>query len=404
MVDILSSGWRRRVAYLPNKKLNEIAKMRSMLMNYRIPVQKVTTNSLDEVREAFLRINSGGLRISKADRAFSKASRLDLRGLVTRLRSGLPHGFSRIDNRLIQALLPLIAGQSSITSQAIENAISRLEKEELPGAKATHRFTKEWGRIESAVTKAVDYLTSELKVLNFSFLPSGNMVTLLAFFFYQNDSRQPTTVQRRELRKWFWATAIGRRYIGRGYFQNIRDDIDFFTRLARRGTGRFRFTDLVPRSDLRNTDYRVGASLGTGFFLYLLLREPQYLESGSRMPVDRTASVSNRKDKHHIFPRAALRGHGFSARETNSLCNLCFIVAEENQSIGGEKPYQYLAPFRRKQHFARVMKSHLIPYDSSSGLWDPNVKKGYRTFLARRTDAICEALEKQAELRIFRRE
>jgi hypothetical protein len=58
--------------------------------------------ALEEAREAFLRINSGGLRISKADRAFTRAARLNLRRLMTELRAKLPHGFNEIDPGILQ--------------------------------------------------------------------------------------------------------------------------------------------------------------------------------------------------------------------------------------------------------------------------------------------------------------
>ena len=63
-------------------RLADAARVRSRISNYAIPVIFVETTDDDEIREAFLRSNSEGLRISKADRAFSKASRLGLRRLV----------------------------------------------------------------------------------------------------------------------------------------------------------------------------------------------------------------------------------------------------------------------------------------------------------------------------------
>jgi hypothetical protein len=104
------------------------------------------------------------------------------------------------------------------------------------------------------------------------------------------------------------------------------------------------------------------------------------------------------------FPKALLRRHRFSVRETNSLCNLCFVVAEENQSIGSKKPAVYLKELRRPRFFPSVMRSHLIPHKGNSGLWDTNLRRGYKRFLSQRLDMICKAFEKEAGMRLFKRD
>lgn len=131
-------------------------------------------------------------------------------------------------------------------------------------------------------------------------------------------------------------------------------------------------------------------------------KNPLYLESGNRIPLEEVASFANKKNKHHIFPKALLQRNEFSSKEANSLCNICYIVAEENQSIGSKKPRVYLAKYRKRKQFAKVMKSHLIPYKKDSGLWSVNIKKGYRRFLDQRLDLICKAFEKEAGIRLFR--
>ncbi len=402
--DLLCSSWRRKLARLSNGRVLEAEKVRERIANYQIPVMIVRTSKLDEVREAFLRINSGGLRVSKADRAFSRASRLNLRHLINGLRSNLPKGFDQVDNRVLQAAMAVIVGQKDISSAAIDSAIRKLEVEGIENGKVTQGFARRWKDIESAIGKAVDYLCTELGVPNFSFLPSDNMIAVLAYFFHENNLSQPNSRQRRELRKWFWSTGVNRRYVGRGYYQNIRQDIDFFSRLGRRRTGLFHVNTLIPRSDVRSTDFQAGGSLVTTYFLMLLHRNPCYLGSGNHIPTDATASPSNRKDKHHIFPKALLIRNGLSPREANSLSNVCYVVAEENQAFGSNKPINYLDPFRQKKHFVSVMKRHLIPYKGDSGLWLRDPRKGFRRFAKQRLELICAALEREAGIKLFQKD
>jgi hypothetical protein len=47
------------------------------------------------------------------------------------------------------------------------------------------------------------------------------------------------------------------------------------------------------------------------------------------------------------------------------------------------------------------MKSHLIPVDSQSGVWMDDVKAGFKKFRTDRLRIICQAIEKQAGIKIF---
>jgi hypothetical protein len=402
MVSILSQNWRNKLRYLSNKKFTEIEKLRNLLQDYEVPTILINTGSLEDVRESFLRINSGGLRISTADQAFTRASRLNLRHLVNDLRTNLPNGFNQIDRGIIQFAAALILGEREVGGRAVESALVKAEKREFQAGKVSKHFSRKWGEIRECIRKAVDYLSSELGLPNYDFLPSDNMLATLSLFFYANNRAQPLFNQKHELRKWFWATSVAGRYAGRGYRQNILKDVNFFESLGKRRKGRFVFHDLLPMSEIKRTDYLTASGLTTAFFLLLCQRVPLYLETGGRIPLGEAASPANRKDKHHIFPKALLQRNDLSPKQANSLCNICYVVAEENQSIGSNKPRVYLARYKKRKQFARVMKSHLIPYKSDSGLWSRNVKKGYRRFQAQRLEVIRKAFEKEAGIKLFR--
>ena len=404
LVDLLSPAWKWKLRHLSKARRNEAEKIRERINRYTIPVIFIDTNDVDEIRETFLRINSGGLRISKADRAFSKASRLDLRRLIKEIRATLPDGFEELDPRIIQAAMALMMGQKETSSKAVESVIAKLEREEIEDGKVSRKFTRDWKEITVCIQKAVDHFREEIGLPNFSFLPSELMVPVLSFFFHANNRAQPSARQRCEIRKWFWATAIGRRYTGRGYYNNIRQDLDFFERLGKRRNGSFDLRDKISPDEIRRADYLSAGSIGAAFFLLLALRKPRYLETGNTMPLGRTAALANRKDKHHIFPRALLLRNGFTPREANSLCNLCYLDAEDNQSIGSNKPCHYLSEHRRRLHFSTVMKSHLIPHKRENSLWLSNVRKAYRQFQRERLKDICIAFNKAAGMKLFRKD
>jgi hypothetical protein len=305
---------------------------------------------------------------------------------------------------MLQVAMAVMVGQRETSSKAVESAIARLEREEIEGGKVSKKFTRDWKQFSDSIKKAVDYLTTELGVLNLTFLPSELMLPILAFFFYSNNRAQPNTKQRVEIRKWFWATGIGGRYVGRGYYDNIRRDLEFFERLGRRRQGRFVPRERILLDNIRRADYLGSGSLGKAFFLLLAHRKPRYLESGNTLPLNRAAALANRKDKHHIYPKALLMRNGFSRRESNSLCNICYLVAEENQSIGSNKPSRYLYPHRRRRHFPAVMRSHLIPYRNDDALWSPNIRSAYKRFQKERLDLLRKEFNKAAGFNIFRKD
>jgi hypothetical protein len=401
--DILGPEWRKRTKHLPLYKQQRVARCRSRLLGYRVPVLFIQTNSEKDIEEIFLRINSGGMRISTADIVFARASHLNLRRLVNELRNGLPYGFRYVSRRTIQFAASLMMGLREVRGSAIEAFLDRKAKEYIVDGKISDGFNAEWKQIHQSITKAVDYLTSAIGVPNYEFLPSDNILATLAFFFHANNCAQPSSRQASELTKWFWSTAIRGRYSGRGYFNNIVADVKYFAKLAEKPSTHFRFSDRVLVSDLLRAEYRGASSMTTAFFLLLCQQTPLYLENAHPIPLGEIASVKNRKDKHHIFPKALLRRAGLSDRDADRLCNVCFMVAEDNQSFGSKRPRQYLAEFRSRHTFSRVMRSHLIPYNKGSGLWDGSPRRGYRNFLEQRAQRIIRAFETKAGIPLFRK-
>jgi hypothetical protein len=226
------------------------------------------------------------------------------------------------------------------------------------------------------------------------------LATLSVFFFHHPAA--PNSRQRREIRKWFWATGIGKRYSGRGHRQNQIADVKFFKRLAT-SKAKFAFPDRIDPLEIARTEYTQQSAISNVFMCLLASQRPCYVENGQPIPASIFASRANRKDRHHIFPRQLLAVYGLKHGEYNSLCNICFIVAEENQRFGMKRPDSYLSPFTERKHFARSMRSHLIPHDSTSGLWTPGVPKAFKQFRTRRLKLICRAFENQAGIKLFRK-
>lgn len=396
--DILHPYWRNKLSNLPKYKLKEVKKCRETIMNYKFYSIFVKTDDLDEVRETFIRINAQGTPISAADRAFTRAASFNLRHLVNDVRHSLAHGFDTIPRETLLMTIALAHGANEVGERGISSVIKRIEENDVE----RRRFDKSWRHIKESIGKAVDYIVHNFGVINFGFLPSQNMVTTLSLFFSYNNNAQPSNAQKKELRKWFWATALGQRYAGAAFRRNILKDVLFFKRLGKNRKGRFDIEDKIPLYKLKQTSYSKRSGITDAYFCMLGLHRPRYLDEGDFIPLEVYSTRANRNDKHHIFPKGLLNNWGFSKEEYNSICNICFVVAEENQSIGYKKPSAYLKDLKKRKYFAKVMRSHLIPYSATSGLWDNNIKKGFIKFISERTELIAKEFEELAGIKLFR--
>jgi hypothetical protein len=186
----------------------------------------------------------------------------------------------------------------------------------------------------------------------------------------------------------------------------VPDDVRFFKRLAE-GRARFTWTPQTDRVDVRKTQYAGHTGIGAAFYSLLLSRGPVSImdEGLNPIPMERFSTPANRKDRHHIFPKAILAGYGVPAQRYNSICNICLLTADENQEVGMRRPRSYLGEVaERPGLFARKMRRHLIESDEGAGIWDRNVRRGFNRFIKDREDLICRELEKAAGMRLFRRD
>ena len=141
------------------------------------------------------------------------------------------------------------------------------------------------------------------------------MLTTLTLFFFHSNGQRPSHAAKLLLQRWFWATAVGARYSGRGYRPNLLGDALFARDLGSRGTAKLQLKVKVPIHALRQTEYSRPGPLSNAFFCLLRSMKPRFLEDGTAIPLGEISSRRNRNDKHHIFPRGLLVRHEGGCRE-----------------------------------------------------------------------------------------
>ena len=105
--------------------------------------------------------------------------------------------------------------------------------------------------------------------------------------------------------------------------------------------------------------------------------------TGRALP-DHEPGAGTALELHHIFPKAYLRKHGFSANDANNFGNLAFQTRDTNLGIGNRPPSDYMPEVAAHQPGA--LESQWVP--TAPDLW--KVEK-YREFLAERRRLLAEA-------------
>lgn len=379
----------KRKFNLTNAAMREVEKLKSRIQSYKFHFIYVETDSIDEVRETFVRINSQGMTVSKADAMFARAANIGLRDLVDGTRRALmKREYHEMKPEAFIYTMALSKGERSVGKKALNNFTRKFNKQEQFKA----RFQREWRQYHKAFLLASDFMEDEFLINSYYMLPSDNIFTMLSLFFYLNHAR-PSPHQIREIRKWFWHTTLGERYSGSAFNKNIPLDIDFFKKLANRQYHTYTIGDKINANDFLKKDYRkTNFSAVMGYYLFLKSQGPRYLQTGTPMMLDNALALANRKDRHHIFPQGILDRRRIKTRWKHALLNICFLAANENQSISDDLPREYLGAFKRKRYFRGVMKSHLIPVQKNSGVWNKSVKEGFKLFLNQRANLLLNGI------------
>lgn len=399
---VLDSHWRKRLSALGKRKLERIGRYRQRLRQYPMRFMFID-GTIDEIRQCFLRVNTQGMKLTTSDTIIADAETLDLRDFTHEVRAQIiDPGFKDIPEMPILFALAATQGATEARGRALLRIVRNLEESAKGDKHRLGHLAKDWTRLASCFGKAVNYLVDNFSVLSRDYLGYDYIISMMALFYFWNG-RGPSERQKREIRKWFWATCFGQRYSGGEFNRCMPKDTEFFRKLARRSREVFHYTPLKDRGHIVGTQYASRTGIGCGVYCILLQRRPvSIMEHGlNEITRSRYAAPANRKDRHHIFPRGVMRSFESPSRY-NSIVNICLLTTEENKQIGNKQPRRYLGDAMLNAAFFRgKMKHHLIPCDDQSGIWLKNVKRGFNTFITQRADIIIQAAEEEAEIQLF---
>lgn len=357
---------------------------RTALNNYPFSVVIVSDDMhVEDAIEIFERINRQGQKLTRYDLIAASVLKgdFDLRERVRRdIIDKLKHNFGKIEETSIpQALALNIKGKTEHATQL------GLQTEEVETA---------WDKTVEAFLTAVDFVRQNLGVARKDFLPYDAMLPVLAYYFYTiGTSSVLSPYHREQIEIWFWRTAFSERYSGASQTR-MTEDAAWIKRLIDENEPYNQSISLdisiVMGSSMRSTT----SAVRNGVLCLLNLKRPLNFRNASEIEIKgEHFSRFTRAERHHIFPINFLKQGKYSKlRWVHLVPNFCFIPSDLNKYISDKAPSEYMEEMSKYygsfEEFERVMLSHLIPVDDSSGIWTDD----YELFLAQRANLLLDEI------------
>lgn len=338
--------------------------------DYRLPVVTLKDLSVEEVCPIFERINSSGTKLSTYDLMVAATWNrdFDLNDEISEIRDALdPKGFGDINRETVLKCL------SAVELDTIkERSLMTLRKLEKDSMRSLISRTKE------ALLKTVDLLSTEFRIYSWDFLSYEALAVIICSIFAKTKQLSPEQVRR--VRQWFWRSSFGERYRvgGEGFISNDLKNVYEFVVNGYGSTTDF--GEPLTAKEWQKIGFRSDVSRSRGYLLALAIRRPRNITNGSHIDVTQALSSYNKKQFHHVYPRAYLRKIGASTND-NLLVNICMLSAAANNEISDKNPNIYLLECASilGSDADSVFHSNLLPtpsmFDYSNSDYDNFIKE-----------------------------
>jgi hypothetical protein len=346
--------------------------------DYKIAAVTLHEMSLQSVAPIFERINSRGTALTIVDlmRAATWSGEFDLIDAITGIQDALEaKNFGGIDRKSILRNISACAG-----GDFSESSIDGLRKHSAVELTSAAEGTR------SGYERAVDFLSTEVRIPNDKQVPYANQIVVLAELFRLLPT--PTATQFAEISRWFWRTAVG------GYFSgwntgNMADDLETVRAFASGTTKTLPVRVPNPGTSVwLNQAFRINTAHAKILAMLLAKNHPVDLVNGAAIDVDRALYQGNSREFHHFFPRAWLESRRVTQRRINVLANFVMLTAASNKRISNRAPSDYLKEVQDTlgDNLQRALQQNLI----SDAAFEAALKDNYDAFLEARAKTIVE--------------
>jgi hypothetical protein len=337
--------------------------------------------TLNEVGPIFERINSTGRQLTIVDlmRAATWSGEFDLNDTIEAVHSALEDkNFEEVPESHI---LRNIAASSGL-------GINKDNIDKLRDCTST-TLQESAHACVIAYQMAVDFLTKELPLTSYGYLPYALQLTLLVEFFRLNPS--PSYVQRVALKKWFWESSFSRHFGTSNTGQNA-DDLKQMREFAYGNIEELNIYRQINYQSFVKEEFRLNKATSKSFALLLAHRGPRSLLDGSPVNTVQALSIVNRHEYHHIFPKAFLKSSRVDDEKIDMHANICLLNMGNNRTISDSRPSIYFEQLRSLlgDSLQDVLASNFISMEA----YDAGLREDYLEFTRLRSEELIKNIQK----------
>jgi len=314
------------------------------ILEYEVPAVRMLDYSFDAAVDAFIRINTLGVKLKTADiesaRVAAKHTGFIADEVIPFMEWLRTQGFSRLNVMHLFRACAFIA----IPDGRTRTPLHKLTNSEVRNV---------WSKTKRATREAIALVRNEFGLVNMDILWSG---ALLVPVIALCESISPRQLDPRGIAGWLAMAALLHRYS-----KSTETALDEDLRACRSDNPIGRLLSNVRRDagGFAASPNDFGGSLndkGALFASYLACRQMglRDLFSGSQILLQ--ANV----DRHHLLPRAQFPER--NRHRADTIANIAFITSPVNISVGAASPDVYLAEISQQ-----VRESQCIPEDRE--LW-----------------------------------
>jgi hypothetical protein len=347
-----TTEYRQLTRQMSDELAEKIDAMQSVFKEARIPVQSFRTEQKEKVAIIFERINRQGVPLDTLQllAAWTWSEDFQLQSKFNDLIDELAdYGFTELSSD-INLLLRCSAGILTNSSRP-ESLVS------LNGAEVRDRFSE----VINGIKGALDFIVSEFSLPSIHNLPYQSCLIPLAVFFAVPTGNEISYSgpQKQALCRWFWRVAFSGRYSA-GVLRHLDADIAEMIKLKQGQASTIDQISVNLSPDFFTENKFLAGSVNTKSFVALLAQnQPRNFVSGSIIDLSNKLQNYNRKEFHHLMPKAFLAQTGQDELNENILANYCFIARTDNRTIGGVAPSVYRN--RMAENITEILDSHLCP-------------------------------------------
>lgn len=411
----------REVLDEDKKKIRKAITRLQGLLSFPFTALELAANISDEdVSDIFVRINSMGARLDKADfiltlmSVFWDEGRKELEQFCRSSRkpskAGQPTPFNYFIEPSPDQLLRVGAGVAFKRAR-LQYVYSILRGKDLETEKFSEaRRVEQFEVMKKAQDRVLNlqYWHDFMNCLRQAGFRSGKMISsqnnlLFSYMLYLTGRTEYGIDEfdlRRIIARWFFMSSLTRRFTDSpesamefdfARFRNVKDGSQFINILEQ-------ICDITLTSDFWKVslpnDLATSSPQSPSLFAYnasLVLLDARALFSKVRVSDLLDPSLHAPRsgvERHHLFPKGYLRKNGLtSTRDTNQIANYAFVEWGDNALIDDLSPMEYLPEFKSRfgvDDLSRMYRWHALPEN-----WE---HLDYREFLEKRRELIAQVI------------